>query len=151
MRGNSKGDVDGEGNGGGEGKIDGDGDGKGEDTGDIDGDGNGEGEGKIEGDGKGEGIGSPTCRTVRGASGLCTERIVEGKLGGAVGCGSWAFLTSSRFGRDPSGAPATGPRLPSWVRPLGKGLRPPFASPNGVSVPMSREEQTSTAIHFDIA
>jgi hypothetical protein len=84
--GEAKGEVDGDGNGG----IEGDG------KGDVDGDGNGDGEGKrdgdgtgeVVGDGSGEGNGSPTCRTVRGASGLCTERIVEGTLGGAAGCGS---------------------------------------------------------------
>jgi len=48
-------------------------------------DGNGDGEGKIDGEGKGEGNGSPTCLTIRGVSGLCTERIVEGTLAGAAG------------------------------------------------------------------
>jgi hypothetical protein len=82
--GNGRGDTEGDGNGDGEGKSEGNGDGKG----DTDGDGKGDGEGKIEGEGKGEGNGSPTCLTVLGASGLWTERIVEGTLGGAAGCGS---------------------------------------------------------------
>jgi hypothetical protein len=84
--GSGKGDDAGDGNGGGEGN--GEGDGSGNDKGNIDGDGNGDTEGKIEGDGKGDGNGSPTCRTVRGASGLRRERMVEGTLGSAAACGS---------------------------------------------------------------
>jgi hypothetical protein len=80
----AKGEVDGDGNGGiegdGRGEVDGNGDGEGK----SDGDGNGE----VVGDGSGEGNGSPTCITVRGASGFRRERMVEGTLGGAIGCGS---------------------------------------------------------------
>jgi len=62
----------------------------GDGKGDIEGDGNGEGkiEGEGSGEGKGEGNGSPTCLTVRGASGFRRERMVEGTLDGAIGCGS---------------------------------------------------------------
>jgi hypothetical protein len=87
-RGNRKGDVDGDGNGGSEGKGDGDA------IGDLDGDGQGEGEGKSVGDGKGdgaikgEGNGSPKRRPVRGASGFLRERRVEGTVSGAIGRGS---------------------------------------------------------------
>lgn len=101
----AKGEAVGDRSGDGEGKSEGDG------SGEVDGDGSGDGEGKTDGEGNGEvvgdGNGSPTCLTIRGASGLRRERIIEGTLGGAIGCGSWPFLTSSRFGNTPSGAPAT--------------------------------------------
>ena len=82
--GNGKGDRDGNV----EGEGTSEGDGSGDDKGNIEGDGNGDTEGRIEGEGKGDGNGSPTCRTVRGASGLRRERMIEGTLGGAAGCGS---------------------------------------------------------------
>lgn len=118
-----EGDVDGDGNEEGEGQNEGEG------RGDVDGDCEGEGEGQSEGDGNGEGNGSPTCLTVLGSSGLRSERMLEGTLGGAIGCGSCSFLTSSRFGRDPSGAPAIEPE-PFWTR--SEGERPPSAFDNGV-------------------
>jgi hypothetical protein len=80
----ARGNGSGDGNGDAKGKSEADGN----DKGNIDGEGNGDGEGTIEGEGKGDGNGSPTCRTVRGASGLRRERMVEGTLGGAAGCGS---------------------------------------------------------------
>jgi hypothetical protein len=66
----------------GNGSGDGNGDGKGK----SEADGDGEAKGNIDGDGNGNG--SPACRTVRGASGLRRERMIEGTLGGAAGCGS---------------------------------------------------------------
>jgi hypothetical protein len=142
--------TDGDGKGG----IDGNGEGDG--RGEVNGVGVGEAEGKIEGEGKGEsngegeGNGSPTWSTVRGASGFLRERMVEATLGGAIGCGGCWFLTSSRFGRDPSGAQALGLRSLSWARPLKNDARPSFALPNGASVAMSNEPQTNTVIDFEI-
>jgi hypothetical protein len=146
--GEDKSEADGDGNGGieGEGRGDVDGDGNGDGEGKSDGDGTGE----VVGDGSGEGNGSPTCITVRGASGFRRERMVEGTLGGAIGCGSSPFLTSSRFGRDPSGAPALGLGPLSWARPLKNDFRPPPAIPNGANIAMSKEEQTRAVMDFAI-
>lgn len=110
----------------------------GEGKGDVDGDGNGEGEGKSEGEGngegkgEGEGNGSPTCITVRGASGFRRERRVEGTLDGAIGCGSWRIFTSSRFGKTPSGAPVNATPF-CWDRPMAREKRFACAIANGAT------------------
>lgn len=107
-KGNGNGDTEREGNGDGVGGIDGDGVGKIDGVGSAEADGNGLGRIDGEGSGEGEGKGSPTCLTRRGASGFRCERSVEGMAGGATGTGGCRLLTSSRFGKIPSGAPALG-------------------------------------------
>jgi hypothetical protein len=64
--------------------------------------------------------------------------MVEGTLGGAIGCGSCWFFTSSRFGKIPSGAPVTATPF-CWDRPVAEKKRFASAMANGATEVRSRK------------